>query len=82
MDTEYAEAKTIHIVCDNLNTHNPSSFQEMFGKEETTRLMERIRFHYTPMHASWLNMTEIELSVLSRTAIQGRVPNEDASRDG
>jgi len=75
-DQEYAMAKTIHIVCDNLNTHNQSSFQEMFGTEETQRLMERIRFHYTPKHASWLDMAEIELSVLSRTAIQGRIPNE------
>lgn len=77
IDEEYKDAKRIHIVCDNLNTHNPSSFQEMFGKEETERLMERIRFHYTPKHASWLDMAEIELSVLSRTAIQGRIPNED-----
>lgn len=77
VDEEYAEASIIHIVCDNLNTHNASSFQEMFGKEETERLMKRIRFHYTPKHASWLDMAEIELSVLSRTAIQGRIPSED-----
>lgn len=76
VEKEYAEANIIHIVCDNLNTHNESSFHETFGKEETRRLMERIRFHYTPKHASWLDMAEIELSVLSRTAIQGRIPNE------
>ena len=76
VDEEYGKAKTIHIVCDNLNTHNESSFQEMFGTVETKRLMERIHFHYTPKHASWLDMAEIELSVLSRTAIQGRIPNE------
>lgn len=77
VEKEYPEAKIIHIVCDNLNTHNESSFQETFGKEEASHLMERIRFHYTPKHASWLDMAEIELSVLSRTAIKGRIPNED-----
>lgn len=77
VDEEYGKASIIHIVCDNLNTHNPSSFQEMFGKKETERLMDRIRFHYTPKHASWLDMAEIELSVLSRTAIRGRIPTED-----
>lgn len=76
VDEEYAQARLIHIVCDNLNTHNQSSFQEMFGEEEADRLMERIRFHYTPKHASWLDMAEIELSVLSRTTIQGRIKDE------
>lgn len=76
IEREYAEAKIIHIVCDNLNTHNASSFQETFGKEETNHLMERICFHYTPKHASWLDMAEIELSVLSRTAIKGRIRDE------
>lgn len=78
VNEDYPDARMIHIVCDNLNTHNPSSFQEMFGKEETQRLMKRIRFHYTPKHASWLDMAEIELSVLSRTAINGRISDEDA----
>lgn len=78
VDESYGEARMIHIVCDNLNTHNEGAFQETFGTEETQRFMERIRFHYTPKHASWLNMAEIELSVLSRTAIKGRIPDEDA----
>ena len=60
IERNYAEAEVIHIVCDNLNTHNARSFQETFGKEETQRLLERIRFHYTPKHASWLDMAEIE----------------------
>lgn len=77
VDKTYSKAKIIHIVCDNLNTHNEGSFQETFGKKETKRLMKRIRFHYTPKHASWLDMAEIELSVLSNRAIKGRIPNED-----
>jgi hypothetical protein len=74
----YKEAKVVHVVCDNLNTHNAGAFQETFGTEETRRLMDRMRFHYTPKHASWLDMAEIELSVLSRAAIQGRIQDEDA----
>jgi len=70
----YPDAKKIHLVCDNLNTHFPSSFFETFSKTEAKKLLERIVFHYTPKHASWLNMAEIELSVLSSQCIKGRVP--------
>lgn len=70
----YPQAKRIHLVCDNLNTHFPSSFFETFPKIEAKRLLKRIIFHYTPKHASWLNMAEIELSVLSSQCIKGRVP--------
>lgn len=77
VDTDYARARLIHVVCDNLNTHFPPSFHETFSKEEAEALLSRIRFHYTPKHASWLDMAEIELSILSRTAIKGRVPTEE-----
>jgi len=72
----YPHTKKIHLVCDNLNTHFPSSFFEAFPKTEAKRLLKRIVFHYTPKHASWLNMAEIELSVLSSQCIKGRVPTE------
>lgn len=70
----YPHAKKIHLVCDNLNTHFPSSFFETFSKKEAKRMLKRVVFHYTPKHASWLNMAEIELSVLSSQCIKGRVP--------
>ncbi len=74
LTTHYPHAKTIHLVCDNLNTHFPSSFFEAFSKREARRLLKRITFHYTPKHASWLNMAEIELSILSSQCIKGRMP--------
>jgi hypothetical protein len=70
----YRKATKIHIVLDNLNTHFEKSLLETFGKEKAVRLLARIRFHYTPKHASWLNMAEIEIGVLSRQCIRGRVP--------
>lgn len=76
-DTDYRDASKIHIVCDNLNTHFPPSFRETFDKTEADRILSRIEFHYTPKHASWLDMAEIELSILSRTAIKGRIPCEE-----
>ena len=75
---EYKHAKKVHIVCDNLNTHFEASFFETFTKTEAVAILARIQFHYTPKHASWLDMAEIELSILSRTALQGRFPTEQA----
>lgn len=72
----YAEAKRIHIVLDNLNTHFEKSLIETFGSDQTKRMMRRIRFHYTPKHASWLNMAEIELSIMGRQCINRRIPAE------
>jgi transposase len=72
----YRKAKKLHVVLDNLNTHFESSFYETFAKAEATHLLRRFRFHYTPKHASWLNMAEIELSILSRQALRGRIPSE------
>ena len=72
----YKDATTIHVVLDNLNTHFEKSFLETFGKKETKRIMSRIRFHYTPKHAAWLNMAEIEIGILSRQSIRGRIPTE------
>lgn len=72
--TTYQHAKKIHFVLDNLNTHRRKSLRETFGPRETRRLMERVCFHHTPKHASWLNMAEIELSILGRQALNQRIP--------
>lgn len=69
----YKKARRIHIVLDNLNTHFEKSLIEMFGEKETVRIMRRVRFHYTPKHASWLNMAEIELSVMERQCTKKRI---------
>jgi hypothetical protein len=73
----YAKKTMIHIVLDNLNTHFEGSLIEALGKRETKQLMKRIKFHYTPKHASWLNMAEIEIGILSRQCIRGRIGKEE-----
>ena len=65
-DELYPEAEKIVLVMDNLNTHDIASFYEAFEPVEARRLAERLEIHYTPKHGSWLNMAEIELSILSR----------------
>ncbi len=61
---EYANAHKIHLVMDNLNTHKPHVLYERFEPEVARELLRRVEFHYTPKHGSWLNMAEIEISVL------------------
>lgn len=73
---KYKNAQRIHIVLDNLNTHFEKSLIETFGIKETNALMRRIQFHYTPVHASWLNMAEIEVSILSRQCLRRRIPTD------
>ena len=75
-DVYYPDADVIVIVLDNLNTHSPASFYEAFEPEEARRLVNRFEFHYTPKHGSWLNMAEIELSVLGRQCLAGRIPDK------
>ena len=65
-DELYPQAEKIVLVMDNLNTHNIASLYEAFRPPEARRLAEKLEIHYTPKHGSWLNMAEIELSVLSR----------------
>ena len=74
-DEWYADAERILVVCDNLNIHTPASFYEAFGPDEARRLVQRFEFHFTPKHGSWLNMAEIEFSVLSRQCLDRRIPN-------
>jgi DDE superfamily endonuclease len=72
-DQHYPTAERITVVLDNLNTHGPASFYEAFAPAEARRLAERFEFHYTPKHGSWLNIAEIELSVLSRQCLDRRI---------
>src|SRR5215210_6376008 len=65
VDARYPEAERIVVVMDNLNTHTPASLYEAFDPTEAKRLAGKPEIHYTPKHGSWLNMAEIELSVLS-----------------
>jgi len=74
-DVQYPDAEKIDIVMDNLNTHTPASFYEAFEPEEALRLTNRFVFHFTPKHGSWLNIAEIELSVLSRQCLDRRMPD-------
>ena len=76
VDVLYPDAICIDVVLDNLNTHHYHSLVETFGKQEADRIMSRACFHFTPHHASWLNMAEIELSVLSQQCLKRRLPDE------
>ena len=62
----YAAVRKVHLVVDNLNTHFAASFHEVLGAGEATALLHRIEFHYTPKHASWLNMAELEIGIMER----------------
>jgi transposase len=75
VDIHYPEAERIVLVMDNLNTHTPASLYETFDPVEAKRLADKLEIHYTPKHGSWLNMAEIELSVLSRQCLDRRVPD-------
>ncbi len=73
LDVDYPHAKKVILVCDNLNTHKIASLYEAFAPEEAKRLRERLEIHYTPKHGSWLNVAEIELSLLTRMALHRRI---------
>lgn len=68
-DRHFPDAEKIVLVQDNLNTHKSASLYEAFGPEEASRLRKRFEFHYTPKHASWLDIAECELSALSRQCL-------------
>jgi len=71
----YAKARRVHLVLDNLNTHFRICFEEVLGVEAAQALLRRVVFHYTPMHASWLNMAEIEIGILARQCLDRRLPD-------
>ena len=78
VDEAYADVPVIRLVLDNLNTHRMASLYETFPPAEARRIAKRLEFHHTPKHGSWLNMAEIEFSVLTRACLKRRNPDEDA----
>ncbi len=75
IDEHYPDANKVRVVLDNLNTHTGAALYQAFEPEEARRILRRLEFHYTPKHASWLNMVEIELSVLWRQCLERRIPD-------
>jgi len=78
----YAQARKIHLVLDNLNTHFRSSFEEVLGVSADRRLLRRVQFHYTPKHASRLNMAEIEIGIMERQCTRQRIGTAARLRSG
>jgi len=76
-DTHYPEAELIRVVLDNLSTHTAGALYETFPAPEARRILQRIEFHYTPKHASWLNMVEIEIGVLRGQCLDRRIGERD-----
>jgi hypothetical protein len=80
IDECYPAAEKVVLVLDNLSTHTPAALYEAFAPAEARRLAQRLEWHYTPKHGSWLNMAEIELSVLARQCLDRRIPDLEALR--
>lgn len=77
VDIHFPDAEMIRVVLDNLNTHTPGALYEAFEPKEARRILRKLEFHYTPKHGSWLNMAEIEISILSRQCLKQRVGSID-----
>jgi hypothetical protein len=77
VDERYRGAEKIGVIQDQLNTHIKASLYKAFLPEEAKRILDKLEFHYTPKHGSWLNMAEIELSVLNRQCLNRRLPDKD-----
>jgi hypothetical protein len=80
LEVQYPEAARVRLVCDNLNTHKLGSLYEAFPPDTARRLAQRLEIHYTPKHGSWLNIAELELSVLTRQCLDRRIPDLDTLR--
>jgi transposase len=80
VDVHFPDADRIVVAMDNLNTHKLASLYEAFSPAEARRIAEKLEIHYTPKHGSWLNMAEIELSVLSRQCLHRRIPDRPTLR--
>jgi hypothetical protein len=74
-DEHYPDARRLVLICDNLSTHTPAALYEAFAPDEARRIASRIEWHYTPKHGSWLDVAEVELSVLSRQCLDRRIPD-------
>lgn len=77
VDERYPQADKIGVIQDQLNTHAKASLYKAFEPEEAKRILDKLEFHYTPKHGSWLNMAEIEFSVLNRQCLNRRLPDQD-----
>lgn len=77
LDVDYPKSKKVKLVCDNLNTHSIASLYQAFPAEEAHRLARRLEIHHTPRNGSWLNIAEIELSVLTEQCLDRRIPSAD-----
>ena len=77
VDVHYPDAEKIVLVVDNLNIHHPACLYERYSPAEARRIADKIEWHYTPVHASWLNIAECELSVLRRQCLRPRMPDID-----
>jgi len=75
VDGPYRAAERVVLVTDNLNTHRPASFYKAFPPAEARRILDKLEWHYTPLHGSWLNAAELELSALARQALDRRIPD-------
>ena len=80
LDIDYPDAIKVVLVCDNLNTHKPASLYKAFEPAVARSLLERLEIHYTPKHGSWLNIAEIELSVLTKQCLDRRIPDIETLR--
>lgn len=76
VDVHYPDAIKVVLVVDNLNTHSPASLYAAFEPAEAKRISDRLEFHYTPKHGSWLDMAEIELAILTSQCLDRRIPDE------
>lgn len=76
VEVQYAKVRCIRIVLDNLNTHFDGSLIETFGKRKAAKILKKVRFIYTPKHASWLNMAEIEINIMDRQCTGGRIASK------
>lgn len=80
VDIHYPQSARVVVVLDNLNTHGGASLYQTFPPDEARRILKRLEFCHTPKHGSWLNMAEIELSVLSKQCLDRRIPNQETLR--
>jgi hypothetical protein len=80
VDEAFPQAEVIVVVLDNLNTHGPVALYETFEPAEAKRILDRLEFHYTPKHGSWLDMAEIEIGVLCEQCLADRIPDMDHLR--
>ena len=77
LDVHYADAFRVRLVLDNLNTHTGASLYEAFPPSEARRLLQRVEFHHTPKHGSWLNMAEIEIGVMTGQCLGRRIDSQE-----